>query len=233
MMRLSSRRTDRTTHGHFQALSKKPTLSILWKDAHTRGVNGVVELRMSDLPLPGTRVKDLFPVLNNKINSKFQGDHSFREVESFLLYGTRVSLDRRLDSLIPELGPVPRFLAVMRVYPKKMPKARILIFVKTLTDSSLRLLCCTSDTVGDVKNQIQEKLKISPGFQRLVYDGKQLEDHLALSTYEITNCSRLHLVRMMNGGGSSRVFADVSDLSLLQEREFSPRAPEWRRVSKD
>ncbi|EEY54945.1 uncharacterized protein PITG_08519 [Phytophthora infestans T30-4] len=65
------------------------TFPILWKDAHERGIKGVIELSMSDLPLKGARVRDLFPVLNTKINAKFPLERNSREVETFLLYGTR------------------------------------------------------------------------------------------------------------------------------------------------
>ncbi|KAF4041849.1 EamA-like transporter family [Phytophthora infestans] len=66
------------------------TFPILWKDAHERGIKGVIELSMSDLPLKGARVRDLFPVLNTKINAKFPLERNSREVETFLLYGTRI-----------------------------------------------------------------------------------------------------------------------------------------------
>ncbi|KAF1794084.1 hypothetical protein GQ600_22818 [Phytophthora cactorum] len=77
---------------------------ILWKDVHERGISGVIELHMSDLPLKGARVGDLFPVLNTKINAMFPFESNLREVESFLLYGKRVSRGRTLEPLIPNVS---------------------------------------------------------------------------------------------------------------------------------
>ncbi|KAI9993018.1 hypothetical protein PInf_015073 [Phytophthora infestans] len=142
---------------------------ILWKDAHERGIKGIIELSMSDLPLKGARVRDLFPVLNTKINAKFPLERNSREVETFLLYGTR--------------------------------------------------------------SRIRDKEGIAPDVQSLVFAGKELENHLSLRTYGIKNLSQVHLVRLMRGGGGPpRMFADVSDDSILVVREFSPDAPEWRIV---
>ncbi|KAF4130499.1 EamA-like transporter family [Phytophthora infestans] len=72
------------------------TFPILWKDAHERGIKGVIELSMSDLPLKGARVRDLFPVLNTKINAKFPLERNSREVETFLLYGTQFETRKAL-----------------------------------------------------------------------------------------------------------------------------------------
>ncbi|KAG1705044.1 hypothetical protein DVH05_005068 [Phytophthora capsici] len=213
---------------------EKSILFILWKDAHANGVKGFVELHVSDLllTLKSARVKDLFPVINKKINEQYHADSYRREVERFLLYGTSVNRDRRLDPLIPDLSLTPRFVAVMRAFPKRMPRTSISVSIKTLTNTNLVLHCESFDTVGNVKAKIEKELKISQQAQRLIYGGKQLEDHLALSTYGITDMSQIHLVRMMNGGGASRVFADISDNSLLKETQLYYGGVGWQSVQK-
>ncbi|KAG6948854.1 hypothetical protein JG688_00014908 [Phytophthora aleatoria] len=202
---------------------------ILWKDVHERGISGVIELHMSDLPLKGARVGDLFPVLNTKINAMFPFESNLREVESFLLYGKRVSRGRTLEPLIPELGSSPRFVAIMRVYPRRVPRASIKIFIKTLTSKNILIHCENTNTVAYLKSKIRDKEKIALDHQILIFAWKQLEDHLPLCSYGIKNQSQVHLVRPMRGGGvPSRIFADVSDDSLLTELEFSHDGPEWR-----
>ncbi|EEY54947.1 ubiquitin family RING domain-containing protein [Phytophthora infestans T30-4] len=185
------------------------TFPILWKDAHERGIKGVIELSMSDLPLKGARVRDLFPVLNTKINAKFPFERNSREVETFLLYGTRVSRDRSLKALIPELRSCPRFVVSMRLYPNWAPRSSIRIFIKTLTDRIILINCETTDTVVCLKSRIRDKEGIAPDVQSLVFAGKELENHLSLRTYGIKNLSQVHLVRLMRGGGGPpRMFAD-------------------------
>ncbi|KUF89676.1 hypothetical protein AM588_10002346 [Phytophthora nicotianae] len=204
---------------------------ILWKDVHEPGIKGVVEMHMSELPLKGARVGDLFPVLNAKINAKLPFERSFRKVESFLMYGTRVRRDRTLEELIPELRSNPRFVVNMRLCPGREPRTSIAIFIKTLTNKSILLHCDTTDAVAYLKCRIRDKENTAVDLQSLVFEGKQLEDHLQLCSYGIENHSVVHLVRMMRGGGGpSRMFADVSDDSILVVQEFSPNAPAWRSV---
>lgn len=83
-------------------------IPVLWKDVHEQGLKGVVEIHKSDLPVQGARVGDLFPVINKTIHAMMQTENDLREVESILLYGTRLNRDRLLEYLIPELGYSPR-----------------------------------------------------------------------------------------------------------------------------
>ncbi|KAL7597621.1 hypothetical protein Lser_V15G23021 [Lactuca serriola] len=81
----------------------------------------------------------------------------------------------------------------------------IQIFIKTSAGKTITLVVCSSETIGNVKEMIQDKEGIPRHQQRLMIDGENLEDDLTLSDYDIENGSSLDLVLWL-GGGEMRIF---------------------------
>ena len=72
-------------------------------------------------------------------------------------------------------------------------------FVKTLTGKSIVIDMNQNMTIGQVKAHIENIENIPVDQQRLIYQGKQLEDQMTLGDYNITNDATIHLVLRLRG----------------------------------
>ena len=82
------------------------------------------------------------------------------------------------------------------------------IFVKTLTGGTITLDVEINDIIQNEKAKIQEKQGISPEQQRLIFDGKQLEDKRTLSHYNIKEKLTSHLVLRLRYG-AMQIFVKI------------------------
>ena len=73
------------------------------------------------------------------------------------------------------------------------------IFVKSLT-GHIVLAVEPTTTVEHVKSSIYERGGISHEYQRLIFEGKQLNNGRTLSEYNIQKESTLHLTLCLPGG---------------------------------
>lgn len=97
------------------------------------------------------------------------------------------------------------------------------IFVKTLSNKSIWIEVERSTTVQKLKANMGEKENMGAHEVRLIWAGKELQDHLTISDYGIEKNSTLFLVLRMPGGSSenevklSRTLEDGTLVSRFTE----------------
>ena len=77
----------------------------------------------------------------------------------------------------------------------------IIVYVKTLTGKIITLEVDLAESIGNVKQRIQDKEGIPPDQQTISFDGRELKDNRTLSDYNIKKESILLLVLRLRGGG--------------------------------
>lgn len=98
-----------------------------------------------------------------------------------------------------------------------------IIFVKNLTGKTKILEIEPWMTIEKIKGMIQEKWGIPTNLQRLIYDGKQLEDDRTLIDYNIKFESTFHLVLRLKGGGGYHYEKEINIkfIKLTKEKNKS------------
>lgn len=74
------------------------------------------------------------------------------------------------------------------------------MFVKSTSGKTYTLMVNPWDKIRDLKIKIQLKIGIYPSLQRLLYEGKQLDNRKTLADYNIQKDSTLQLAFHLLGG---------------------------------
>ena len=94
----------------------------------------------------------------------------------------------------------------------------ICILIKTLSGNTIVADVEKTDTVAKMKIIIQDKEGVAPSEQRLIFGGKQLEDDMMISYYNLEHGSTVHLVLRLRGGMNNRI--ERNNIILSIERKF-------------
>ena len=74
------------------------------------------------------------------------------------------------------------------------------IYVKDLEGKSTAFDVGAGDPVPAFREQVTDKMGVPPEQQRLICEGKQLEDGRTLADYNITKGATIHLLLRLPGG---------------------------------
>ncbi|KAK7604753.1 hypothetical protein V9T40_005939 [Parthenolecanium corni] len=180
---------------HILALSKTGTLYV-W------GPNDNGQLGISNVP----RAKYGCPmeVKNfrfNDIGASYLCRLSVAQLESGEVYmwgeTSQGDILMPVDSECESIDEVFMFFAQPKVMLRSMKLKRMRVHFNTLTGKSLAILIEPSETVERMKERVQEAEGLPPDQQRLVYDGKEMEDGRTASDYGVKEgCTVLLMLKM-------------------------------------
>lgn len=131
-----------------------------------------------------------------------------------------LALDSNLSDF-PEYIWSDGFDHYLKVYKSKEDKIQLTI--KTLTGHSFQICVGSSWSIEDVKNEVQLFTDVTPVEQRLIFEGKQLEDTKTLVHYNIIGNSILHLVLRLRGGMYDESSGRL-DFVSINKQQYLPAA---------
>ena len=68
------------------------------------------------------------------------------------------------------------------------------LFIKTLTGETIDIKVSPNDSIKKIKEEIDKKKNILPRNQKLMFNGKELNDNGTINEYNIENNSTIHLI---------------------------------------
>src|SRR5579859_150576 len=75
------------------------------------------------------------------------------------------------------------------------------IFIVSATGRHFTIECDSTTTIAKIKQHLHDNAGLPSEFARLIFAGKQLENHRTLDDYNIQKESTIHLSITMRGGG--------------------------------
>ena len=143
---------------------------------------------------------DTIEIVKKKMLDKLEAHHTsppYKRNVTFTIFRDHI------EPLTDERRTVSsyRIKSESTLFLRLLPRGVMLNYVKTLTGKTITLETYLFNTIEHVKEMIYKKEGIPPDQQRLIYAGKQLEDHRNLSNYKVENCSVISLVLRLRGGG--------------------------------
>jgi hypothetical protein len=105
---------------------------------------------------------------------------------------------------------------------EKFKNKDIAFNIITLNNHIIPVSCDLDDdiTVEEVKYYIHDKMGTPIDIQRLIFEGKQLEDDKLLSHYNIITNSKLHLILRLRGGMLNEVSGKDGDYEQLKDIHY-------------
>lgn len=94
------------------------------------------------------------------------------------------------------------------------------LYVNTLTGDTITLSVAKYNTVDEIKSKVQDKEGIPPDQQRMIFNGKQLEDGRTLYDYCIGPGGVVHLVLRLRGGGGPEPVMGIAAGGLIKQTIF-------------
>ncbi|AAS54306.2 AGL185Wp [Eremothecium gossypii ATCC 10895] len=76
----------------------------------------------------------------------------------------------------------------------------MLLKVKTLTGKEIQIDVAPEDKVYRIKELLEEQEGIPPSQQRLIFQGKQIDDDQTVMSARLAHGMQLHLVLTLRGG---------------------------------
>jgi len=89
--------------------------------------------------------------------------------------------------------------APLKIWAWNCEPGEVLVFLKKMTGWTTHLHVDLTKSVAHLKCRVQDKEGIPPDQQRIIFAGRQLEDHRALVEYNIKRGSNLHLIQRLRG----------------------------------